>query len=121
MQHAAFSGGIKNDDWISDGQLPDPEPLPDLPGYHVLVRPVSIRKETKGGVILPDIEQEGTIMGTVTATGPGLLLANGKRGPMQVKVDDIVVFPKYQAKKFEVNEEEHYIINETEVLTIVEE
>ena len=87
----------------------------------IVLKPLETIGQTQGGVILPDIEQEGTIMGTVTATGPGLLLANGKRGPMQVKVDDIVVFPKYQAKKFEVNEEEHYIINETEVLTIVEE
>ena len=90
-------------------------------GEKIIVKSLSSNEQTEGGVILPDIEQEGTIMGTVTATGPGLLLANGKRGPMQVKENDVVVFPKYQAKKFEVNEEEHYIINETEVLTIVEE
>lgn len=87
----------------------------------IVLKPLESIGTTQGGVILPDIEQEGTIMGTVTAVGPGLLLADGKRGPMQCKVDDVVVFPKYQAKKFEVNEEEHYIINETEVLTIVEE
>ena len=87
----------------------------------IVLKPLESTGKTQGGVILPDIEQEGTILGQVTAVGPGLLLSNGQRGPLQVKVDDIVVFPKYGAKKFEVNEEEHYIINEQEILTIVEE
>lgn len=87
----------------------------------IVLKPLESIGTTQGGVILPDIEQEGTIMGTVVAAGPGLLLSTGKRGPMQVKVDDTVVFPKYGAKKFEVNEEEHYIINESDILTIVEE
>ena len=54
MQHAKLSGAIKNDEWISDEDVDDPTPLPDLPGYHVLVRPVAIKTETKGGIILPD-------------------------------------------------------------------
>ena len=54
MQHARLSGAIKNEDWISDDKLADPKHLPDLPGYHVLVRPVVVRKETKGGILLPD-------------------------------------------------------------------
>ena len=87
----------------------------------IVLKPLESIGNTQGGVILPDIEQEGTIMGTVTAVGAGLLLSNGKRGPMQCKVDDIVVFPKYGAKKFEVNEEEHFIIGEQEILTIVED
>ena len=87
----------------------------------IVLKPLESIGKTQGGVILPDVEQDGTIMGTVTAVGPGLLLSNGKRGPMQCKVDDVVVFPKYGAKKFEVNEEEHFIINEQEILTIVED
>jgi len=32
----------------------DPTVLPHIPGYHILVRPVSVKSQTKGGIILPD-------------------------------------------------------------------
>jgi len=44
----------QNDEWITDVEMPDPENLPNVPGYHVLVRPLSIRSKTKGGIIMPD-------------------------------------------------------------------
>ena len=105
MQHAAFSGGIKNDDWISDGQLPDPEPLPDLPGYHVLVRPVSIRKETKGGVILPDKFMDDvkylTTIGKVLAVGESSYKDTTKfpNGPW-CKEKDFVAYGRHVGHKF---------------------
>jgi co-chaperonin GroES (HSP10) len=45
---------IMNDDWITENGVPDPEVLPEIPGYHVLVRPLSIRRKTKGGILMPD-------------------------------------------------------------------
>ena len=49
---------IKNNAWISDDEINDPKILPDLPGYHILVRPISIKAETKGGILLPDAIKE---------------------------------------------------------------
>ena len=43
-----------NDEWITNKDQKDPEILPSLPGYHVLIRPVTIREKTKGGILLPD-------------------------------------------------------------------
>ena len=37
----AISNAIKNDEWITDAEVPDPEVLPEIPGYNVLVRPGS--------------------------------------------------------------------------------
>ena len=37
---------IKNDMWITKEEVPNPDVLPELPGYHILVRPVSIKSET---------------------------------------------------------------------------
>ena len=54
MQQVALEKGIKNDLWITDDDQKDPGVLPDLPGYHILVRPISIKETTKGGIILPD-------------------------------------------------------------------
>jgi len=44
----------KNDEWIDDEDILDPEVLPILKGYHVLVRPISVKAKTKGGIIIPD-------------------------------------------------------------------
>mgnify|MGYP003624236189 FL=1 len=55
MQVTSMGKSISNSDWISDEDNDiKKEELPELPGYYVLVKPVSIKKETKGGIILPD-------------------------------------------------------------------
>ena len=54
MINPQLGGAITNDAWITKNDVPDPEVLPDLPGYHVLVRPTSIKEKTKGGILLPE-------------------------------------------------------------------
>ena len=44
MQQVSMAKSIKNDMWISDEDKLNPDVLPDLPGYHILVRPVSIKE-----------------------------------------------------------------------------
>ena len=58
MQQVALEKGIKNDLWITDDDQRDPGVLPDLPGYHILVRPIRIKETTKGGILLPDSTRE---------------------------------------------------------------
>ena len=55
MQVATLGKAIPNSDWVSDEEIElKKEDLPELPGYHVLVKPVSIKQKTKGGIILHD-------------------------------------------------------------------
>ena len=55
MQVATLGKAIPNSDWVSDEEIElKKEDLPELPGYHVLVKHVSIKQKTKGGIILPD-------------------------------------------------------------------
>ena len=50
-----MGAALKNDLWVADlEEVPDPSPLPTLPGFHVLVRPVSVKSVTKGGIFIPD-------------------------------------------------------------------
>ena len=74
MQQVAMGKAMKNDTWITDAEtVPDPSPLPDLPGYHVLVRPISVKSVTKGGILIPDSTKEDmsylTTIGKVLALG----------------------------------------------------
>lgn len=74
MQQPSMGKTIPNSDWISDeGIKLKKEDLPELPGYHVLVQPVSIKQKTKGGIILPDSTKDDiaylTTVGKVVALG----------------------------------------------------
>ena len=53
MQQVQLAKSIKNDQWISEDEA-DPVTLPELPGFHILVRPVSIKEKSKGGILIPD-------------------------------------------------------------------
>lgn len=48
MQQAHLGKSIKNDMWITeDEDERTPDVLPELPGFHVLVRPVSIKEKLR--------------------------------------------------------------------------
>ncbi len=74
MQQVQMGKSVKNDLWITDPEeVADPEVLPELPGFHVLIRPVSVKSQTKGGILLPDSTKEDmsylTTVGRVVALG----------------------------------------------------
>ena len=93
------------------------EPVADK----VIVKAQDANDTTDGGVILPDIAQEDTWRGEVVAVGPGAVLLDGKYTPMQVKVGDIVIYPKMGTKKVEYKNEEYLIMKENDILTILTE
>ena len=74
MQQAHMGNSIKNDLWITDEEeVKDPDVLPELPGYHVLIRPVSVKSKTKGGIFIPDSTRDDmsylTTVGRVVSVG----------------------------------------------------
>ena len=54
MQQPSMGRATKNSEWITDDSVADPDVLPHIPGFHILVRPISIKEKTKGGLLLPD-------------------------------------------------------------------
>jgi chaperonin GroES len=86
----------------------------------VVIKKLDSEGQTSGGVIIPDTTHEGTRKAEVVAIGPGRILENGTRFEPQVKVGDIVVFPKV-GNIFEANGEEYYIVREVDILTILKQ
>jgi co-chaperonin GroES (HSP10) len=69
-----MGNALKNDEWIDiEDEVSDPTNLPELPGFHVLVRPVSVKSKTKGGIFIPDSTKDDmsylTTVGKVIALG----------------------------------------------------
>ena len=73
MRTIKMERAVNNNEWIENEEKPDPEVLPGLPGYHILVRPVSVKSKTKGGLLLPDSVKDDvaylTTVGKVLAVG----------------------------------------------------
>jgi len=88
----------------------------------VVVKPIPREEKSKGGVYLPDTAaKEKPQEGTVIAVGPGRLLDNGTRVPVDIAVGDRVLFAKYAGTEFKAeNDEEFIILSEKDVLATVE-
>tara|TARA_R100001594_G_C3969924_1_gene247539 strand:+ start:63 stop:365 length:303 start_codon:yes stop_codon:yes gene_type:complete len=93
------------------------EPIADK----IIVKATDTNDTTEGGVILPDIAQEDTMQAKVIAVGPGAIMIDGTYCKMQTKPGDIVVYPKFGAKKLDYNGDEYLILKENDVLTILTE
>ena len=101
----AATAAAGNDEWITNKDQKDPEVLPSLPGYHVLIRPVTIREKTKGGILLPskfkDDAKYLTTVGRVLKVGELAYADTNKfKGGSWGKPGDYVVYGKYQGDKF---------------------
>ncbi|MGH2459536.1 MAG: co-chaperone GroES [Chloroflexota bacterium] len=91
------------------------KPLAD----RVVIKPKVREETTKGGIVLPDTAKEKPQEGTIVAAGPGRVLEDGTRVPMDVKVGDSVLYAKYAGTEYRIDEEEHLILKESDILAIV--
>lgn len=85
----------------------------------IVVQTVEKEDKTKGGILLPDSAREKPLRGKVLAVGPGRFSDEGKRVPMEVKVDDEILYGKYAGTEVKVRGEEYLILRQDDVLAIV--
>jgi len=86
----------------------------------ILVRRLEEESKTKGGIIIPDSAKEKPAQGEVIAVGDGKLDDNGKRIPLQIKKGDWVLFAKYAGTEIKIEDEEHLVMREDDILGIIE-
>ena len=85
----------------------------------VVVKPKAREETTKSGIVLPDTAKEKPQEGTIVAAGPGRVLDDGTRVPLDVKVGDSVLYAKYSGTEYKIEDEEHLILKESDILAIV--
>ena len=125
MQTVPMGRSIKNDMWITQEEVPNPDVLPELPGYHVLVRPVSIKAETKGGILLPDSTREDmaylTTVGQVVVMGDLAYQDKEKfpNGPW-CNLDDYVCYGKHAGQKIKYKGIRYVLLYDDQVMMSVE-
>ncbi len=85
----------------------------------VLVKRIEEPKEQKkGGIIIPDTAKEKPMEGKVIAAGPGRL-EEGKRIALEVKAGNRILFGKYTGTEIKIEDVEHVILGEDEILGII--
>ncbi len=90
-------------------------------GDRVLVKPISKdEKKSASGIIIPEtIDKEKPEKGKVIAVGDGRITDDGKVIPVNVKKGDVVIFSKYGPDEIKVDEEEYYILSESNILAVI--
>jgi chaperonin GroES len=86
----------------------------------VIVKRVEEERRTAGGIVIPDTATEKPIRGKIIAVGKGKILENGEIRPLDVKVDDIVLFGKYSGTEVKVEGEELLVMREEDIMGVVE-
>jgi chaperonin GroES len=89
-------------------------------GDRVIVKPKDQEgeKTLASGIIIPEtVNKEKMLTGTVVATGPGRY-EKGARVPLDVKVGDVVMFKKPWDEPFTLDNEEYYVISESDISLI---
>ena len=85
----------------------------------VLLQRIEEQETKKGSIIIPDTAKEKPMEGKVIAVGAGRVEKDGKRTPLEVKVGDRVLFGKYAGTEIKIDQEEHIILREDEILGII--
>ena len=91
------------------------KPLSD----RVLLKRIEEEEVARGGIIIPDTAKEKPQEAEVVAVGGGKLDDNGKRVPMTVEAGNRVLIGKYTGQDIKIDDVEHTIVREDEILAIV--
>jgi chaperonin GroES len=86
----------------------------------VILKRIAEEEKSKGGIIIPDTAKEKPQEGKVVAVGKGKLSDNGTLVPLDVKVNDRVLFGKYAGSEINIDGEEHLIMREEDILGVIE-
>ena len=93
------------------------KPLED----RILVQPLDAEQTTASGLVIPDTAKEKPQEGKVLAVGPGRFDEDGdKRIPLDVKIDDVVIYSKYGGTEIKYNGEEYLLLSARDVLAVVD-
>ena len=88
-------------------------------GDRVLVEPLEAEEKTSGGIVIPDSAKEKQQRGKVIAVGKGRVAEDGKISPLEVKVNDQVLFGRYSGTEVKVGAGDYLIIKEDDILGII--
>jgi len=90
-------------------------------GDRLVIQRFEAEGKSAGGILLPDSAKQKPQKGKVLAVGPGKLLKDGSRKPLQVKVGDVVLFTNWAGDEFKRGAGDNVLLlHEEDVLAVLE-
>jgi chaperonin GroES len=91
-------------------------------GDRIVIRRQQAEEKTAGGILLPDTAKNKPQKGTVLAVGPGRMLKDGSRRPLQVKEGDTILFTTWAGDEYKErgSPEEILLMREEDVLAVID-
>jgi chaperonin GroES len=86
----------------------------------VVVRRTEEERKSPGGIVIPDTATEKPIRGKVVAVGKGKILESGEIRPLDLKINDEVLFGKYSGTEIKVDGEDLVVMREDDVMAVIE-
>ena len=86
----------------------------------VVVKRVDNDTQTKGGIIIPDTAAEKPDQGIVLAVGKGKKDDAGARIPLDIKVNDRVLFGKYSGSQIKHKGDDLLVLKEDDIFAVIE-
>lgn len=86
----------------------------------VIVKRLEEERKTAGGIVIPDSATEKPSRGKVLAVGKGKILDNGEARPLDIKVDDTVLFGKYSGTEVKIEDEDVLVMREEDIMGVIE-
>ena len=86
----------------------------------ILVKRLEEKEIRKGGIIIPDTAKEKPMEAEVVSVGKGKINEDGKVTPLDVKKGDRILIGKYAGTEIKIEDVEHLILREDEVLAVIE-
>jgi len=86
----------------------------------ILVKRLEAGETKKGGIIIPDTAKEKPMEAEVVSVGKGKINEDGKITPLDVKSGDWILIGKYAGTEIKIEDVEHLILREDEVLAVIE-
>jgi chaperonin GroES len=84
----------------------------------IVVKRIEQQEQLQGGLYIPDSAKEKPQEGEVVAVGKGKRLEDGKVVPLEVQVNDRILFGKYSGSDIKLDGDEFLIMREDEVLGV---
>lgn len=88
-------------------------------GDRVVVEPLDAEEKTASGIVIPDSAKEKQQKGKIVAVGKGRVNDDGKVTPLEVKINDQVIYGRYAGTEIKVGANDYLILKEDDILAII--
>jgi len=86
----------------------------------ILIKPLDKETTTKSGIVIPDAAKEKPMQGKVLSVGTGKLSDDGSVIPLIIKEGDTVMYSQWAGQTVRIDNQDHLILKEEDVMAIVE-